>query len=186
MSKVIKSIVGIGLLLMGAGCASNLPREISSAPIPDINLTTVQKDAKSNKGTLVRWGGIIIGVQNLKEKSVFEVLAKPLNTYGQPALNTTSPGRFFAEVKGFADPSFHAPGKEITFFGTVTGLRASKIGEHEYHYPVISASLFHAWRESSRYRYDPYWDDDRWGYHGPWLWYSWGHHSHHGHHHPHH
>lgn len=189
MNRFIYCFVSISLLLLGVGCASNLPKEITSAPVPDISLTSVQKDVKSSKGKLIRWGGIIINIENLKKKSILEILAKPLNQYGQPAINVSSPGRFFAEIAGFVDPSVFAPGKELTLFGTVIALRTSKIGEHEYHYPVIEVSKYHVWKHSRPYRgYDPYWDDDwYWGYYGPSLWYSWGYYGHHyGHHFRHH
>jgi outer membrane lipoprotein len=178
MKGRVQYFLSMCLLLFVAGCVSNLPREITSAPVPDISLTNTQKDIKSKQGKLVRWGGIIINIENLPKKSILEILAKPLNNYGQPAINVTSPGRFFAEIDGFVDPSVYAAGRELTLFGTVVELRTSKIGNHEYHYPVISVSKYHLWAATTPYRnYDPYWDDDYyWGYHGPWLWYPWDHH----------
>jgi len=188
MNRVVQWLVILGLVIPGAGCVSNLPKEITTAPVPDISLADTQKDIKSYKDKLVRWGGIIITVENLPKKTVLEILAKPLNSSGQPAINVTSTGRFYAEIDGFIDPSVYAPGRELTLFGTVTELRTHKIGEHVYHYPVIKVTKHHIWEFAPRAGYyDPYWDDYYyWGYTGPWLWFYWGHYDTYGHHFLHH
>ena len=183
MKRYASCLVAVSLLLLVAGCASNLPREIASAPVPDISLTRVQQDIKTYKNKLIRWGGVIISIKNLEQKSTLEILAKPLNPYGRPALNVTSPGRFFAEIPGFVDPSLFAPGREVTVFGSVAVLKTSKIGEHTYQYPVIEVTRYHLWEFISPYsHYDPYWDDWYWGYPRPYLWFSW---DYYGHPHPH-
>ncbi len=174
------------LLLLVASCASNVPKEISSTPVPEVGLVAAQKIIKAHVGKPVRWGGMIIQIDNQQEKTVLEILAKPLNTYGQPLANVASPGRFFVEFPGFIDPSLYAPGREITVYGTLTGLRKKKIGEHSYDYPVVNGVKYYLWTQPVTYGYyDPYWDG-YWGYGysypGP-YWYPWGIHGYYGHHH---
>ncbi|MFV1993215.1 MAG: Slp family lipoprotein [Acidiferrobacterales bacterium] len=186
MKKLCYRFIFFSLLLLIASCASNVPKEISSSPSPKVGLVAAQKIINAHIGKPVRWGGMIIRIDNQQDKSILEILAKPLNTYGQPIPNVASPGRFLVEITGFVDPSLYAPGREMTVYGTLTGLRKKKIGEHNYDYPVVNGSKYYLWTQpvNTGY-YDPYWDGYwgygySYGYPGPYLWHPWGYQGHHG------
>ncbi len=186
MKRFFYGVIFSSLLLLLASCASNVPKEISSSPLPEIGLVAAQKIIKAHIGKPVRWGGMIIRIDNQQEKTILEILAKPLNTYGQPIPNVASPGRFLVEIAGFVDPSLYAPGREMTVYGTLTGLQKKKIGEHDYDYPVVNGTKYYLWTQplNSGY-YDPYWDSYwgygyGYGYPGPYLWHPGGYYGHHG------
>lgn len=154
-----------GALLLTA-CASQVPALIKDAPPEDLSLARAQHDAEKHQGKAVRWGGTIITTQNQQDKTEVTILAKPLDSRGEPREGDHSYGRFIALVNGFLDPAIYAPGRSVTVYGKYEKLLPKKIDNFDYNYPVIAVSQLYLWDVPPKYDYydNPYWYDP---------WYPW-------------
>lgn len=156
------------LLVLLSGCVAIPPELNLHLTDPPPGLGQVQAAPDQYRGQVVRWGGTIIGIENTRDSSVVEVVARPLQATTRPDERGISPGRFVIVTSNFLDPEVFKAGGVITVTGTLDGIRAKKVGEYDYRYPVLRAQGYHLWSplaEHSRSS-DPYW-----GY--PWM-YPWG------------
>lgn len=114
-------------------CAQQ-PKKNDGTPI---TVSDVKANSAVFKGKKVRWAGNIVSVKNQKNHTLIEVLGRKLNVFGNTNDTGIEQGRFFAKFAGFKDPAQYAKGKLLLVNGTVDGLKAGKIGQHNYTYPVI-------------------------------------------------
>lgn len=103
-STILAAGLGIILLLL-AGCASQIPVVIKLPPQPDIGFAEAQDDIAPFADQYVRWGGEIISVENGADSTLIEILANPLKSYGRPKPDHAYQGRFMARIAGFLDPT---------------------------------------------------------------------------------
>lgn len=158
------------LLLLAAGCATNVPKGVSKSPDESISVGQVQASSADFEGRRVRWGGEVIKVINGKETTDVEVLGKALERGGKPKSDGAVDGRFVARIPGFVDPADYVAGKRLTVSGTVSGMENRKVGEYAYPYPVVQVDSYHLWpKAKERVYYPAYYDP--WPYYGPWGWY---------------
>ena len=133
----------IVLLACLGGCVT-VPKPLQgefSAMLPgEASRTSTLADA-------VRWGGRIVKVEPQAASSCFEIVALHLNGSGQPLLKDTSEGRFLACRSGFYDPEIFKAGREITVTGRLAAFEIRKIGDYEYNYPKVEASVIYLWPE---------------------------------------
>ncbi len=158
--RYISAIVGLSLLLV-AGCAS-VPATLD-LPLadPQPSLGQAQNNPDQVRGSVVRWGGTIIGVDNTRDGTVVEVVARPLDSSSRPDESAISPGRFLVETPHFLDPEVYQPGRSFTAVGPLDGIRVRQVGEYDYRYPVLRAERYHLWPprvERQARTYDPFWD----------------------------
>lgn len=165
------------------GCAT-IPENIST-PVPGPDVREVGADPDSHTGARVRWGGTISEVNNLEDRTVIAVVARPLTRNGEPLGGEAALGRFFAEVDRFLEPEEYKTGRRITVVGQFTGIRQSRIDQYVYDYPVVQVQHLYMWQQYARrdpypigpyYRPFPYWHHPYWRhYHGflhhPWHYY---------------
>lgn len=161
--KTYALVVSMALLLIG--CAS-VPQAVDQ-PVsePELSLVAVQKAPDQYRGQTVRWGGSVVKVVNNSGGSQLEVLARPLQTSSRPSETGASPGRFIIASDDFLDPEVFKSGTLVTVLGEVAGVQTGKVGEYDYHYPVVQAAGLHLWpplSERRRSMHDPYWDS-------PWM-----------------
>jgi outer membrane lipoprotein len=150
------------------GCASQVPLLIRETPPENPSLNAVQEDISRYKGSHVRWGGTIASVQNKKDTTIIEIVALKLGDEGRPEEADRSPGRFWALIGGFLDPTIYRHGREITVYGTVKRLAKSHIGEHLYLFPVIQVETYYLWEiVEARPYYPPYGLFSPYGLYGP-------------------
>jgi len=124
-----------------AGCATG-PQMLPSAEIPPALAAT---DAVRFQGQRVQWGGQIIGVQNLRNRTELEVLAYPLSSSGRPDTGGAPQGRFIAVRSGFLEPADFAPGRLVTTSGLVGPPREGSVGEARYLFATVSAESLRLW-----------------------------------------
>jgi len=167
--KNVRHSLQIRLLLIGflglAGCASNIPVEIADAPEVTVSVAEARAQPGRYVGTQVRWGGAIAAVTNLENETVVEVVARNLDSRGQPREEDYSPGRFMARIPEFIDPTVYATQREFTVFGTLVESREGKIGEFAYTYPVVQVANHILWEprlEPDPFYYDPFYYPYRW------------------------
>lgn len=130
-------------LLLLAGCAS-VPQALEGQFAPIDPGTSVELGAIGDR---VRWGGPIVQVQTLSDRSCFEIVGVRLASDGRPLADDQSAGRFLACRGGFYDPEIFQPGREITVTGVVEGFETRKVGEYDYRYPQLAADVVFLWPE---------------------------------------
>lgn len=167
----------IFVLLLSA-CASHVPNIIRQAPKEDLSLIRAQTHTDKHIGKAVRWGGSIITTQNQTTKTELTILAKPLNSYGQPLEGDKSYGRFIAVLNNFLDPAIYAKGRSITIYGRFEKLLDKKIDDFPYRYPLIKIQHLYLWEvpEKNNYYDYPYWYDPWYPFWGPHYYPSHRHH----------
>jgi len=142
-------------LLALSGCASQVPILIKLPPNPDPVFHQVKNNIDTFRNQYVRWGGKIISVENKENSTWIEILASPLNRYGQPGSNTDYEGRFIARVDGFLDPEHYSKDRYLTIFGTIESEFVKRIDDHPYSYPLVNTKVYYLWPEyrTARYQY---------------------------------
>ena len=150
--------LAILLSLLVSAC-SNLPKNITEAPIRDIQLAEVRNNTAIFSGNAVRWGGIIVKVDNHENSTGIQVLSYPLGHYGQPLLQRGETGRFYLKTTDFLDPVIYAQGIEITVYGIVNGEINKQVGDKSLTLPVVDSQNIHLWQNYRRkqYPYSYYW-----------------------------
>lgn len=159
----VASACVLGLAL--AGCASDLPQTIRVAPAEQPDLATARTDAERLRGRPVRWGGELVELRNLAKASELEILARRLDSDGEPDPDSAAQGRFIARVAGFVDPADFKTGDRVTVAGVLAGTAEGKVGDFVYRYPVVAVRDYYRWPERvARPAYGPY----PWPYYDPW------------------
>jgi outer membrane lipoprotein len=168
-------IVGFAL----AGCASPIPDLIKQPPPDEIRVEEAQHQPDTFIGSQVRWGGNILQVENLEDRTLIEVLSRRLFTDGKPDANSSSQGRFLIALPGFVEPAGFPKDRLITVRGRFTELSMGKVGSYRYAYPLVEPDGYYLWPEERQYRYryvhDPFyypWHPyPYWWYRHPYYWY---------------
>ena len=180
MTPFTGMLFALGLSL--AGCATT-PPAIRRAPPGDLQLVEARDNVSAHTGTVIRWGGIIVSVENAHDETWIEVLEYKLGRSGRPDRDSQSDGRFLIRESLFLDPVIYAKDREITVVGTLEGEVERSIGKQPYLFPVVSADEHHLWKaDRRRYAYYPrhhFGFHSNFGYgrhHGIHV----GHHRHHG------
>ena len=163
----------IVLLLVAAlswltGCTS-LPAPLRDAPQQSPDAAQVRAEPQHYAGLTVRWGGVIVAVENEAEQSLVQVVARPLSSSARPQETDQSAGRFLARISGFIDPVDYAAGREITIVGELEGIEQRNIGAYRYTYPVVRVKSHYLWPLRPPPLPDPY-------YYSPFYypWYPYG------------
>ncbi len=159
---ISNSLISLLALIM-AGCASNIPELIRTAPAGDVRVEEVQQQSGAKfAGSEVRWGGNIISVRNEAEQTLIEVLSRELGTDGKPIEDSKSRGRFIARISGFLEPEEYPKDRLLTVTGTVREVVEQPVGSYPYPYPVVEVKAYHLWPEVKNYPphyyYDPFYD----------------------------
>lgn len=138
-------LLPIALLILLAGCAStpDLFPEGLRQPSPQ-QLAGAPRSVP--QGQRMTWGGVIVEVSNLPDRTVLEVLAYPLNRSGRPDTDATPMGRFLADREGFLEPRDYAPGREVTVSGPLLGYRDGKVGDAAYRFPALAVQQLQLWQ----------------------------------------
>lgn len=159
----MKKILLFAVFLLTA--CSHLPPAIENPPAYDLGYYEALANTKKFNNSLVRWGGLIVEVENETNFSALQVLSYPLNSSGRPGLDDKSQGRFVVKSPGFLDPAVYTKNKPITIAGNLQGLTERKVGNKNLLIPLISANHIQLWEEDYYYPYSPYYGGyGGWGY----------------------
>ena len=167
----MKILAIIAVVLMLFGCAALEPLPVSKIPVANVSVAEVRADGARFIGAEVRWGGTISRVENKATETWIEIVSRQLRSSGQPLVAGSSSGRFIASFQGFFDPEVYKKGLQLTVLGPITGQTKRSIGEHDYSFPIVSATASYLWPvepEPGYYDYPPpFW------YYDPWPYYRW-------------
>jgi outer membrane lipoprotein len=145
----------IGLVLLLTAC-SGIPTAIENPPKLDLSYSSVVQNIKQYKDAPIRWGGIIIDIENEQQYSLVQVLLYPLNGYGRPRLDLANEGRFFIKSPDFLDPLIYKKDTEITVAGTLSGTLDKTIGKKVLAIPVIASTVMQLWPKYDNRNYYGY------------------------------
>ncbi|SJM91872.1 Slp family lipoprotein [Crenothrix polyspora] len=134
----------ISSCLLLSAC-SNLPRNIENTPSIDISYSQAMQNINSHKNTVVRWGGVIIDVENKQYQSFIQVLLYPLNSYGRPQIDQSSGGRFIIQSSTFLDPIVYTKNTEVTVFGPLAGDTERTVDKRILKLPVVLSQTIFMW-----------------------------------------
>lgn len=139
----MKPYLLLSCLLLSACTA--LPPAVENAPALQLSYQQVSRDINSFKDAPVRWGGVIIGVENQEQASLMQVVFHPLDYSGRPQLHRPGEGRFVVKSAEFLDPAVYAKNKEITVAAVITGDIERTVGKRTIQVPLLSATAIHLW-----------------------------------------
>lgn len=160
------------LCLLLSAC-SNLPLAIKNPPLFDISYAQAIQKIANYRNAPVRWGGIIVDVENEQDFTLLQVLYYPLGSDGRPQTGKQNEGRFLIKSPEFLDPAIYTKNTEITVAGILVGDLERSVGKKIMRLPLIAATTLHLWPV---YVYDNYYDGFGYGY-GPYYGgypYYWG------------
>ena len=140
----------IGLLL----CAcTTIPEQLNGEYTSLIPENTTDNDLE----TAVRWGGAVLETLPEDGYTCFEILSKKLQTSMRPANSDQADGRFIACKPGFYDPEVFKKGREVTLTGKIIHIDIRKVGEYDYHFPIVDMEFMILWPKlRKRVVYDMY------------------------------
>ncbi|MEK7771676.1 MAG: Slp family lipoprotein [Pseudomonadota bacterium] len=160
--------------LLVSACAG-LPSAVRDAPAVDVSYYQASRDIHSYKDAPVRWGGVIIDVENEAHSSLIQVLSYPLDYSGRPQLHKPGEGRFVIKSPEFLDPAVYAKDKEITVAGVIGGDIERTVGKRMIRVPLLSATAIYLWPVyHDHYDYRSYGPSPYFGYPGYYPFYRGG------------
>jgi outer membrane lipoprotein len=139
----IPLILFAGLAVL-AGCQAGISKERRAMTDPEATFERVSPDPEGYRGTVVMWGGRILGVRNNEKETVLEILEFPLAGNDRPGAGDAG-GRFLIVHRGFLDPAVYGPGREVTVVGKVAGTQSRPIDKRDYTYPVVEDIELKLW-----------------------------------------
>jgi outer membrane lipoprotein len=137
------------LVLVLVGCATTVPREITSKVTYHGDFASLQKSPERFAGEFVILGGRIVEISNDPPSSSMIVVQFPLDSGHKPQVSEPSQGRFLLRSESFLDPAVYNPGSLVTVAGTVTGKDIRPVGSYPYAYPVINLTRIWKWEPVS-------------------------------------
>jgi outer membrane lipoprotein len=147
-------LVLLPALLLNACATTSAPTFDTIGVDPFLTPQSVAASPQAATGRSVQWGGTIIGVTNLEDRTRIEVLAYPIDRNAKPQGDGNPLGRFFLEQRGFLDPATYKPGRLVSVVGSVTGTLSARVGEASYEHPVVDARQTYLWPENREYGSD--------------------------------
>ena len=132
-----------GVLLL-SGCVT-APKPLQGEYAPVGPRDALQADLS---GERVRWGGRLLEIRAFDTHTCFLVAGEPLGEDARPYSDSrgTGQGRFLACRAGAYDPAVFAPGRALTFAGTLAGVDVHEIGGG-YRLPLVEADVVYLWPE---------------------------------------
>jgi outer membrane lipoprotein len=132
------------------GCAVSPPFKLDG-----VDRTITPKEAVADiakfKGQKVLWGGIIVNSANTEQGTQFEVLAYPLDSNYKPQTSQNTLGRFIAITDQYLETLDYAQGRLLSVTGTLKEIKAGKIGDADYTYPVVTIDQQHLWKQGTQF-----------------------------------
>ena len=166
------------LLFLCLTACRNLPPVIENSPVIDVSYDQAKQNSKNYTNAPVRWGGVILNIENKQPFSLAQVLLFPLNSTGRPNLDKPSQGLFMLKSAEILDSAVYSKGSELTIAGTLVGNVELSIDNKTQSFPMVAATTIYHWPKFSRtssyglgdfrYGYYPYY-----GYTGYYP-YHWG------------
>ncbi len=128
-------LVGIVLLVAACQTAPSLDADRSASTMAPEKI-----DADTERGQEFLWGGQILEISNLTDRTEITILSYPLASNHTPNRSNPSTGRFIAVYPAYLEPLDYAPKRLISIIGTLSGFRDGKVSGASYTYPQINVT----------------------------------------------
>ena len=160
----IQSLIYSGLaasVLFLTACSSQIPPDISQGFKNSPSISKIQAEPEVYLSQPVRWGGVIIKIENRQNTSRLTIVAYPLSRNGEPQVYKNSIGRFIASFNLFLEPQVYKRDRIITLTGQFIKAETISVGKFPYNYPVIEVKQHFLWpvEEPADMLYPPWWYD---------------------------
>ncbi|OOP57015.1 MAG: hypothetical protein AYP45_05675 [Candidatus Brocadia carolinensis] len=142
------------LLLLIAGCAPVISKQIRDQVRPDITFSAVLNNPENYKGQMIVLSGIVLKTENTKEGTLLQILQRPAGFRGKPKDVDETGGRFLALDSRYLDVNVFTKGRAVTIAGEVREKRTLPLDKTEYTYPLISVKELYLWPATRTYN-DP-------------------------------
>jgi outer membrane lipoprotein len=136
-------LIVVACLFLSA--CGGLPSAVRNVPVKDVPVREASENPNLVAGTSVRWGGLIMNVDNEKNHTLVQVLSYPLNFYGLPEVTKPSQGRFVMKTSEFLDPAVYEKDRQITVAGVLQGDIEVEVGNKTILVPLLAAKAHHLW-----------------------------------------
>ncbi|MXP66676.1 Slp family lipoprotein [Pantoea sp. Nvir] len=146
-----KEILRVSLIcmLLLSGC-STVPDSIKGSSVPlQQDLVRVMNNPALYVGQQSRFGGKVMKVMNLKDKTRIEIATQPLDNGARPRIKNNSVGRIYADINKFVDP-VDLDGHYVTVLGTIKGTEKNTIGQSLYNFLVVDIKSYKRWHTTQR------------------------------------
>jgi len=154
---ILRNSMPIVFLLLLAGCAPVISKQVRDQIRPDITFKEVQKDPERYRGQMIILSGAIIEAKNTPEGTLLKVLQRPAGFRGRPKDVGESEGRFLALDSRYLDVTVYAKDRAVTIAGEIQGKRILPLDETQYAYTLIRVTELYLWPViEERYYYSPY------------------------------
>lgn len=153
---------GLAILsILSFSACTTIPEQLKGDYVSLAPKNTTEKDLE----TAVRWGGVILETRPENDHTCFEILSKQLQTSMRPKNSDQDSGRFIACKPGFYDPEVFEKSREVTVTGKVIHMDIRKVGEYDYHFPIVDIEFMILWPKRRDRAYYAYY-----GMHRPYYW----------------
>lgn len=132
-------------LICLAACTAMIAACASTSEPPAGGPTPAQIVSSGEAHGDAHWGGQIVSLKNLRERTLVEVLALPLAGDGRPRVNGRPQGRFIVDHPGFLEPHEYVAGRLLEVHGQLHGFSEGTVGDAPYRYPVVRAGQLTLW-----------------------------------------
>lgn len=143
MRRIARLLAPLSLLALAACAPAPIykpsPNAVAAPPF-----AVSRTPERFGQGSVI-WGGRVVAVNNLADRSEIEILAFPLDQSQRPRIGDSGNGRFIAQMNGFVEPMDFPQGALVTLTGTLAGSRAGKVGDADYVFPLVRVNQVHRW-----------------------------------------
>ncbi len=143
----------ISIYLLLSAC-TGLPPAFDNVPATEVTYNQTREDLGSYYNTAVRWGGVVVGVENAENASLMEITHYPLDHYGRPQIDEISEGRFVIKSTELLDPETYTTEREIIVLGVINGdIEWTTSNKTRVFLPLINSTAIHLWPMNYRNNY---------------------------------
>ena len=140
-------VVSLLFIALLAACSTSKP-SLFATSANDITYQQLTQYVDQFQHEMVRWGGVIVDVENAEDRARLTVVHFPLTRYGKPITSENSDGRFVVLSERFLDPIIYSKGKLITVIGQVDGFETQQVDRRTLTLPIILLQENHLWPEN--------------------------------------
>lgn len=97
------------------------------------------------EGEILVWGGTVLRVTNLRERTLIEILSYPLDRERKPLLDLPASGSFVLEMEGFIEPAEMRVGLPVTATGQYAGMLRYREGDLQGQLPRLQGDDLQVW-----------------------------------------
>lgn len=140
-------IVSLLFVTLLTACSAAKP-SLFATSANDISYQQLIQRVDQYQHETVRWGGVIVEVENTEDRARLTVVHFPLTRYGKPITSKDSDGRFVVLSERFLDPIIYKKGKLITVIGQVDGFETQQVDRRTLTLPIILLQENYLWPEN--------------------------------------